>query len=566
MKSETMAIKAINNYRKRDIIAYLSLRYYLDTTVSKTDVWAKEVAVNLSIKNEKPNFLKTKHFKSFTNNEIKQRTIYVPGPNDIIAESVLINECSNFIEFHSSKSVYSYLLVSEEEDSIYKHYMHGWKERYNSIKQACENNTQYEVVYFDIKSFYPSISLELAKDKWIETCDNTKIDDTIKRLGLKFLSKYEKVQSDSDKKGLLVGPMFSHLIANLVLNEVDGTMESITNNRYWRYVDDIIIIGTSEEVKDYAQKLTELLEALNLDLHKEDKIFKISAKDWLSNSIAIDQELSKKWMTKIIMLKQFVLDSPDQINELNNTFKRCNIRIDIPMISDDIRSKSRRNSKLEDWFDNLIGNRKLSVSEIVNDFKILNKYYIDLFKSKVELKIDNTLGLKSHHTLLRYLVGRLIYLSSEEDLNMVSSKIADIPELKLQYEIIKSLISLDISMILRLGSNAAQAAAQVIKLKSKVVKCYITSPNSYEIQGLSIFKFHGISIEFGEETTVEEPLFKFASGNIKASKSIDDQFLNEFGALHGNTESKHEETLDSLFNENESWSFDAMDSGYGYSG
>ncbi|AUC81794.1 RNA-directed DNA polymerase [Lacinutrix sp. Bg11-31] len=564
MKSETIAIKAINNYRKRDIIAYLSLRYYLDTSVSKTDVWAKEVAVNLSIKNETPNFLKTKHFKSFIDNEIKQRTIYVPGPNDIIAESVLINECSNFIEFYSNKSVYSYLLVSDEEDSIYKHYMHGWKERYNSIKQACENNIDQEVIYFDIKSFYPSISLDLARDKWIEACGKAKINDTIKRLGINFLSKYEKVQSDSNEKGLLVGPMFSHLIANLVLNEVDGTMETITNDKYWRYVDDIIIIGTSEEVKVYAQKLTELLEALNLDLHKEDKIFQISTKDWLSNSIAIDQELSNKWMKRINDLKNFIKMSSDQINDLNNTFKRNNIRIDIPMISEDIRSKSRRNRRLEDWFGNLIGNRKLSVSEIVNDFKILNKYYIDLFKSKVELKIDNTLGLKSHHTLLRYLVGRLIYLSSEEDLIMVSSKIADIPELKLQYEIIKSLISLDISMILRLGSNAAQAAAQVIKIKSKVVKCYITSPNSYEIQGLSIFKFHGISIEFGEETTVEEPLFKFASGNIKASKSIDDQFLNEFGALHGNTESKHEETLDSLFNENESWSFDAMESDYGY--
>jgi hypothetical protein len=566
MKSEIIAIKAINNYRKRDIIAYLSLRYYLDTTASKTDVWAKEVAVNLSIKNEKPNFLKTKHFKSFTNNEIKQRTIYVPGPNDIIAESVLINECSNFIEFHSSKSVYSYLLVSDEEDSIYKHYMHGWKERHDSIKQACENNNDLEVIYFDIKSFYPSISLELANDKWIEICDKTKIHGTIKNLGLKFLNKHEKVQSDSDKKGLLVGPMFSHLIANLVLDEVDETMVSITNSQYWRYVDDIIIIGSSEEVKVYAQKLTELLEALNLDLHKEDKIFQISAKDWLSNSIAIDQELSNKWMKHIIILKQFVIDSPDQINELNDTFIKNGIRVDIPMISEDIRSKSRKNSRLEDWFGNSSGNRKLSLSEIVNDFKILNKHYIALFKSKIGLKIDNTLGLKSHHTLLRYLVGRLIYLSSEEDLNMVSSKIADIPELKLQYEIINALISLDISMILKLGSNAAQAAAQVIKVKAKVVKCSIAKPNEYEIQGLSIFKFHGITIEFNEGTNIDEPLFKFASGNIKASKIQENQFLNEFGALHGNSESKHEETLDSLFNENESWSFDAIGSDYGYSG
>lgn len=564
MRSETIATKAINNYRKRDIIAYLSLRYYLDTTASKTDVWAKEVAVNLSIKNEKLNFLKTKHFKSFTNNKIKQRTIYVPGPNDIIAESVLINECSNFIEFHSSKSVYSYLLVSDEEDSIYKHYMHGWKERYNSIKEACENNTSQEVIYFDIKSFYPSISLKLAKDKWLETCGKTKINESIKRLGLTFLSKYDKVQSDSGKKGLLVGPMFSHLIANLILNEVDEKMESITNNKYWRYVDDIVIIGTSEEVKEYAKRLTELLGELKLDLHEEDKIFNISTKEWLLNSIAINQELSKKWMEQIVMLKQFIIDSPDQIDDLNQQFVENNIRIDIPSVAEDIRLKSRKNSRLEEWFGNLIGNRKLSEIEIVDNFKDLNNYYLELFNAKVDLKVENVLGIKSHQTLLRYLVGRLIFLSSEEDLKIVSSRISNIPELKLQYEIIKAIISLDITMILKLGSNAAQAAAQVIKIKSKVVKCNISEPNVYEIQGLSIFKFHGISIDFIKETRVEEPLFKFASGNIKASKNIDDQFLIEFGALHGNTESKHEETLDSLFNENESFVLDALESDYGY--
>jgi Txe/YoeB family toxin of Txe-Axe toxin-antitoxin module len=564
MKSESIAIKSINNYRKRDIIAYLSLRYYLDATLSKKDVWAKEVAVGLSIKNDEPNFLKTKQFKSFDDNEIKLRTIYVPGPNDIIAESVLINECAKFKQFHASKSVYSYLLVSEEDDTIYKHYMHGWKDRYDSIKEACEVDTTQEVIYFDIKSFYPSISLDLARAKWNEVCNETKISESIKILGLTFLKKYEKVQKDSDKKRLLIGPMFSHLIANLVLNEIDETMDSITDNRYWRYVDDIIIIGTSEEVKMYGQKLTELLESLNLFLHEKDKVFQISAEDWLSNAQAVDQELSSRWMRHIGMLKQFILDSPKQINNLNEAFNKNNIRVDIPLISEDFRLKSRRNKRLKEWFGSLIGNRKLGVLEIVNNFKNLNKVYIELFNSKIDLKVDNILGKKSHQSLLRYIVGRLIYLASEKELKIISSKISHIPELKLHYEIIESLISLDISALLKLGSNAAQAAAQVIKIKSKVVKCNIIEPNEYEIQGLSIFKFHGISIEFNEETNVDEPLFEFASGNIKASKVSENQFLNEFGALHGNSESKHKETLASRFNEKESLSFDAMESGYGY--
>lgn len=54
--SNNIALKSLNQYRKRDIIAYLSLRYYLDSKSSKTDFWAKEVAVDITLKNDQPSF------------------------------------------------------------------------------------------------------------------------------------------------------------------------------------------------------------------------------------------------------------------------------------------------------------------------------------------------------------------------------------------------------------------------------------------------------------------------------------------------------------------------------
>lgn len=559
-----IAIKAINSYRKRDIISYLSLRYYLRATASRTDLWAREVAVSLAIKNNKVNFLKTKHFKSFDNNQILQRTIYLPSANDILAESVLLDECSKFIEFQSIERVYSYRLNLETNETFFQHYIHGWKERYNSIKEVCEAKPNSKIKYFDIKSFYPSISLELARDIWLKCCSESEIDESIKILGVQFLKKYKELQNDSEKKGLVVGPMFSHLIGNLVLQDVDFTMASLTNGKYWRYVDDIVVIGDLDEIEVYSQELKKSLDLINLELHDEIKTFCISTKEWLGNSISISQELSCRWPIFIGHVKEISFNNLDEIDVINQKFVEFGIRIEIPKTPQEFSSVffvKRTNRK----FNSLSSSRKVTIQDVLEEASALKAHYFEQFKASVSRRIDNELGQKSHSTLIKYLVGRLIYLATEEELNFINSKIIDIPDLKFHYEIINSLLTLDVTMILKMGSNAAQASAQIIKSKSKAVYCGITELNEFEIQGLSIFKFHGIMVEFNGETQIDDALFKFASGDIQAGKETENQFIYEFSALHGHHESRHVETLNSVFDKNESFSFDALESGYGYS-
>ena len=47
MKAELLAIRAINQYRRRDILAYLGLRYYLDSSCSKKDIWIRDISTHL---------------------------------------------------------------------------------------------------------------------------------------------------------------------------------------------------------------------------------------------------------------------------------------------------------------------------------------------------------------------------------------------------------------------------------------------------------------------------------------------------------------------------------------
>ena len=83
-------------------------------------------------------------------------------------------------------------------------------------------------------------------------------------------------EHDGTAKGLLTGPMFSHLNANLLLDRIDQEMNKISNGNYWRYVDDVVFVGTTEQVSLWREKLAGRFDELNLVLHDGDKDFQVS--------------------------------------------------------------------------------------------------------------------------------------------------------------------------------------------------------------------------------------------------------------------------------------------------
>ena len=50
------------------------------------------------------------------------------------------------------------------------------------------------------------------------------------------------------------------------------------------------------------------------------------------------------------------------------------------------------------------------------------------------------------------------------------------------------------TQVLSLGSNAAQSAAQILKLTTGEVSCSLDAWSAVELQGLAIFRANGISI------------------------------------------------------------------------
>lgn len=153
--------------------------------------------------------------------------------------------CGNLAKYFSHLNNY--------HDSLYKHYTNGLNKRFLSIQKACRDERNEEVIYLDVKSFYPSINLSAIEKVWSEACVDSNIPELYRKLGQSFIEKYKITQTDIKNPGLLIGAMFCHLLANFYLKEIDRTMKAITSNRYWRYVDDIVIIGNKEEIEMFSR-------------------------------------------------------------------------------------------------------------------------------------------------------------------------------------------------------------------------------------------------------------------------------------------------------------------------
>ena len=529
--SNNIALKSLNQYRKRDIIAYLSLRYYLDSKSSRTDLWAKEVATNLTLNNESSDFLKIKHFKCVVNNEIKFREIHIPSPNDIISESVLISECAKYDSFYTNSAVYSYLL-NDTNESIYKHYTNGLNKRFSSIQKACRDKTNI-----------PSLYLELGKT---------------------FINKYKIEQKEVKNPGLLIGPMFCHLLANLYLKEIDSFMKKTTLNRYWRYVDDIVIMGNKKEIELFSKELHQKMKNLGLDLHDKSKFFRLTTDEWLANESGIDPNLSWKWPKLIGSIKKIAIYQPEKINQLKKIFNEMEVRLEILDYSREVKS-AFISFKFFEWLKRNIQSEKTSIEDIINYTENLRNKYFELFNKAIKMQVSNELESKTRITRIKYLVGRLIYLAKEKDLKVILENLVEIPELLIQYEIIKTIITRDISTIVKLGTNASQAVAQVVKQTEATLKCTLDPSDKDVIFALSIFKFHGIKIEFTEPTEIKNSFYDFASGDIDSALETDSTYLRQLISLHGRDDSKHEGMLNTLFDENESLSFDVLNAGSGSS-
>lgn len=571
MRPEILAVRAVNQYRRRDFLAYVGLRYYLENEAAKRDAWPRVVSTYLVTSRTSPIYYRSYHFKelSETNKPI-YRNIYLPGPNEILAETVLLHECSLLSAFRPLPCVYSYNFPeANSKEGVFRSYFPKYRSRHQSIANACLSSDQSTVVYYtDIRKFYPSIQRETARDAWKLVCDTSRISPAIYELGERLLEDYFEIASESrDAVSLLTGPMFSHLVANLVLSKIDKLMHEKMRGNYWRYVDDIVLVGDKGKVNSERKALESILGDLGLSLHNEEKDFEVDSQTWLEGINDFKDVDSRLWMNLISNIKRLLISKPESRFDLLNAFLDNGFSLPILDYSSAVAESTYREKFVDylsryPWFPKSV--RNLTVQKLVRDAKHARDVYQEKFNELLQGDIS-VKGYQRKRLLpkLRFYAGRLSYLSTTDYLGSISPSLANFPELLLESAVMNAIHSQDVTHLLKFGANAAQAASQIFRLRKDSVRFSPISPSEVEIQGIAILRLNGVHISLTDEVSDKisiDQLNQFAIGeNSTTLMKSNDPFIKEMACLRGiENLLRHQELIETAFDRDEHMVFDVI--------
>ena len=565
-----LPVRSVNQYRRRDTLAYLGLRYYLDNEAARTDRWAREVAPGFILARTEPAYFRTSHFKTISDQgAIELRELFAPGPSEALTEATLLEECARRPEaFGNLTCVFSYPPITGGHRSGYfEHYMPGLRRRHKEITRACTRSPNGEVRYCDIRGFYPSITTELATKIWLERCEAGSLSVRLREIGAKLIVDHAKAAGQKTR-GLITGPMFSHLLGNLVLRKIDEDFSISESVAYFRYVDDIVLVGERDAINRSMTTLRDRLNALGFELYDDQspKSIIVPASVWLEghNDFA-QRQRPVSWPALVNGLKLFLLQHPDQRKALQSAFGSESLRLPVRDYSHVVRERDvleriRRLAPTH-WFRQRA--RATTPKGLVDlAVKLRARSQTELGNFLEHISELRGYQRKRRIPKLRHLAGMLIYLADDRSLQEFASATEGVPELHLHSRVMRAVATGKIDKVLVLGTNASQAASQPIvgARKGCLVSGHIDS--SEKLQGLAIFLFNGVDVTLPADVpTDQSELLRLARDEVDAaSMRGGDPYLRELACLHGLQRTpRHAEMLISAFDEDEELAMDAVE-------
>ncbi len=319
----------------------------------------------------------------------------------------------------------------------------------------------------DLTKFYPSIDKSKSKDIFL----NALGEDSKSEVSI-LSEKISNSILEQSTKGVPIGTNLSHLIAQTYLLDFDEKLNSKFPNKYFRYVDDIIIICKKSEKKEVEEYVASTLPK-ELELN-ESKTDIVNAKEWaLLNS---ENESKNESLHDLLhFITTYLVMYPSRIDELSKQIKKAGYNIPLKKIENQsknsmfrlfLKSFMKRNKKytpLELYF------TKSSV--IVGKLLALKKSYMVRFKELLKFSYDNTNSAenRSNTQQLKYILNRLLYLSTIDELSELIKKVPDTEKFQDTKIVIYALDTKDLKEAIQYGGKIIQTISE-LWIESRVSK------------------------------------------------------------------------------------------------
>ena len=486
MKSiyDIVARRSLNHAKTLNPIMYLTIRCFFESFSIKAredDAFVDFIERKLYVRNH----WSTKQYKLFKEKNEKgfiYRDTLSLSAFGIISESYLMMKISASEYIENKKYIYSYLLPKRVESSRnFEYYFTGYKKRNKEISNIFEEESDKVAIVLDLTKFYPSIDKSKSKDIFL----NALGEDSKSEVSI-LSEKISNSILEQSTKGVPIGTNLSHLIAQTYLLDFDEKLNSKFPNKYFRYVDDIIIICKKSEKKEVEEYVASTLPK-ELELN-ESKTDIVNAKEWaLLNS---ENESKNESLHDLLhFITTYLVMYPSRIDELSKQIKKAGYNIPLKKIENQsknsmfrlfLKSFMKRNKKytpLELYF------TKSSV--IVGKLLALKKSYMVRFKELLKLSYDNTNSAenRSNTQQLKYILNRLLYLSTIDELSELIKKVPDTEKFQDTKIVIYALDTKDLKEAIQYGGKIIQTISE-LWIESDIETIIFTEDSFKEISNL----------------------------------------------------------------------------------
>lgn len=543
--SNRLILRALNEAHRSDPVAYLALRFVTNTTVGMKDHWVRTVTPSLLKERAEAVCTKTKQFKEIdANGKVKFRNVFSSDGVQQLAEIALIEQCALAKgPFEPSSSVYSYRFETRfSSNGAFLPYFDLFKKRQQTISKRCVQYSKHQVVHLDIEKFYPSITKGRLLAKWRAACKESELGDSWVELGIHLIDLQFQ-----HGEGLWIGSLFSHLLANLYLRELDEELEKLYPNRYFRYVDDFVILVRPKDRTAMIQDLKKRLKSLGLKLNSKKTIY-FDAGKWRDSAPFQNERESKQkaadedWMLLIDKIRRFLLSQPEEAPKLREAFIKNEIRIPIARHEAAIKSPhyiTRFKQRLNIINGILPDSHGLSVPQLCTISVNLRDKYLADFTNALEQYQEATPLLKNwKRSRLRFLLSRCLMICSEPQLRGILSAIEELPDFQNYRAILVAITQCDASSLISLGWKPTFAAASILSSKGSVMICNPPRWSQAVVEAYSVLLLFGIKTTSTIPNHVAtKPRIKFAEGRNSSANwtKIKDPFYRSLLCLVNDT-------------------------------
>lgn len=326
---QTLLVRTLNSTRQMYLPTYAGVRLIGSQLPEGENNFLERILDRRLSANEQWRYKKFSMYKGSSmtpeGHQHEYRNCLAPSPLTALAESLILLMLSRIPAFASSERAYSYRWPSSEKSGVsYQYFVEGYKERNADVARALQE-PGYVAVVTDIRSFYPSATKEQAQQALHNLFQETAAKDRVNEE--KITSFYTQLL-DSSGNGIPVGPSSGHVLGHLVLQNVDRELASAYGVRYFRYVDDIIVVCPVSHEDRVKAHIRHCLNANGFSLNEE-KTITVDANEWTRNLIEEDVPEADSFRAFARDLTVYLALHPGRADTLRSMFRESGFSIPI---------------------------------------------------------------------------------------------------------------------------------------------------------------------------------------------------------------------------------------------